>query len=391
MLNCQLWGKRQRWLMAALALALLLLGWQVWRLNQTLSVTIPPDDFAQYWAAGRLGLVGGNFYDTGEMHLIQREAGNKGPNPMMMYGPPYVWPIILPWTLFDYTLSRFLWLAAHVALLLVSVDWLWRFYGGHPRWRWLSWLAAATFVPTLLVIRIGQITPFIFVGVVAFLLCVQRKQWFLAGAAALLIALKPQLFYLFWFVLLLWIIKSRRWQVAVGVGAAGAVALGAVMLFNPAILQQYVAFNISQPPARFAPPTFGMLLRLLFGLEHFWLQFAPAAVGVGWLLLYWRKKRGAWSWAAEMPLLLLVSFSTTAYGWTYDQILLLLPITQMAVWATRWPRRPLIWPHATIYGVIIVLIWYLSSWRIPDFWYFWLAPALLLLYLSMRRQIDEQA
>jgi hypothetical protein len=376
---------RQWALTAVFLVALAVLGWQIWFLNRAFAVTIAPDDFVQYWAAGRLGWAGENFYDPQRMLPLEREVGWSESRPLMMYAPPYSWPIIAPWSLMGYAPARLLWFAFHAALLLIGADWLWRFYGGRVTWRWLSWLLLATFLPAIIVARIGQITPLIFIGAVIFLVSAARGAYFTAGAAVLLIALKPQLFYLFWPALLFWIVQERQWRVVAGATAVGGLALGATMAFNPAILLQFLQFSLAEPPAHYAPPTLGMAFRFLFGLELFWLQFVPVLFGLVWFLFYWRRQRRAWDWTAAMPLLTAVSLATTAYGWTYDQILLLIPIMQTAVWFTADGRRPSVWLFTSLYGVVLLCAWALNAGRVHDFYYFWLPLVLTLLYLWARR------
>ena len=368
-----------------LFLALIVLVWQISTLNQRFAFATHPDDFRQFWVAARLGVAGENYYDPALMLAGQQALGLSGSKPLMLYMPPHIFPLLLPLAWFDYTPARLLWLTVHLLTLLICLDQLWRLYGGAPRQRWLIFLVGALFWPIIIVIRIGQVTPFILLGVVLFLMAVRREQWFWAGAAVPLIAIKPQLFYLFWPALLFWLWSERRWSPAAGAAVTGLAALGTALRFNPAIVGADLAFNAAQPPAHYASPTLGMLLRFLFGLEHFWLQFVPPLVGVAWFLAYWQRRRRDWSWTAALPLLLLVSMVTAAYGWSYDQILLLLPVTQMAVWFSRDWQRPWLWLHGGLYLLLMVAAFGLSSLRTHDFWFIWLPPALLLLYLSLWR------
>jgi hypothetical protein len=368
-----------------LFLALGALVWQLAAFNRLFDFAIPVDDFQQFWVAARLGVAGENFYDAELMAAGQKELAGTEPETLMMYLPPHVFPLLGPLAWFDYTPARLLWLTVHLLTLLICLDQLWRLYGGAPRRRWLIFLVGALFWPIIIVIRIGQVTPVILLGVVLFLMAVRRQQWFWAGAAIPLIAIKPQLFYLFWPALLFWLWSERRWSPAAGAAVTGLAALGVALLFNPAIVGAYLAFNAAQPPAHYASPTLGMLLRFLFGLEHFWLQFVPPLVGVAWFLAYWQRRRRDWSWPAALPLLLLVSMVTAAYGWSYDQILLLLPVTQMAIWFSRDWQRPWLWLHGGLYLLLMVAAFGLSSLRTHDLWFIWLPPALLLLYLSLWR------
>jgi hypothetical protein len=371
-------------LTAALLAAVFVLSLQVWILNRELAVTIAPDDFVQYWVAGRLGWAGESFYDTQRMLAMQQEVGWSEPRPLMMYAPPYMWPLIAPWSALAYAPARFIWFALNGALLWIGVDLLWRLYDGRSRQRWLGWLLLATFLPTMLVMRIGQITPLIFFGTVLFIVSAERGARFTAGASVLLIALKPQLFYLFWPALLFWIVQEKQWRVAASAAAVGGLSLGVTMALNPTILHQFLQFSAAEPPAQYAPPTLGMVLRFAFGLELFWLQFIPVLAGMLWFSFYWRRKGRNWRWKEETPLIILVSLATAPYGWTYDQILLLIPITQAAVLLLADGRRPFVWLFSGLYGAALAPPWVLNAGRTHDFYYFWFAPVLLLLYVWLK-------
>ena len=71
-----------------------------------------------------------------------------------------------------------------------------------------------------------------------------------------------------------------------------------------------------------------------FGWQKSWLQFLPSALGLAWFAFYWPRVRRAWRWEEQMPLLLLVSLLTTAYGWPFDLVILLPAVIQITRRAT---------------------------------------------------------
>src|SRR5438034_11692182 len=56
----------------------------------------PLDDFAEYWAAGRLNAAGRNPYDRAEMLDEQRRIGWQPSDPDMMYNPPSTLALAIP-------------------------------------------------------------------------------------------------------------------------------------------------------------------------------------------------------------------------------------------------------------------------------------------------------
>jgi hypothetical protein len=201
----------------------------------------------------------------------------------------------------------------------------------------------------------------------------------LAGLATLLLAIKPHLVLLFWMALLIDSVRRRRWLLLVAGAGAGTASILIALAANPDVLTQYWQTLTSDPPAQYRSPTLGMLLRLLFDEEAFRLQFIPPLAGLAWLGIYWRRHGRNWQWGKELPLVLLVSFLTAAYGaWPFDLVLLLVPV--MAVAARQRRPGPALGIYAFLNGIallqIIQGVEYLA--------FVWLTPALLLAYLACR-------
>ncbi len=361
-----------------------ILGWLTIRLADR--AVLPMYDFLEYWAAGRLLLTGNNPYSPEQLLALQQSIGWPWGGPLMMWNPPWTLFFVIPFSLLSFNISRVVWLWLNLALVLLCTDWAWRFYGGPSRHRWLARLVSFTFLPTLLVLYLGQVGPLILAGVVGFLHFERRRQWWLAGASAVLIAIKPQLIFLFWIALVLWVLDRRQWSVFLAGGVAGLMAIAVPLLFNSSVVGQYIQTTTSEPPFYWETPTFGTALRLLYGQEKHWLQFVPTVLGVLWFLFYWQRHRSMWVWAEQMPVLLLVSLVTTSHRWTHDQVVLLPALMQAAAWVLRSHRH---WTMA-LGGALYLALNGLALGPITppgDFWRIWMAPVLLLGYLGLRRQI----
>ena len=90
-----------------------------------------------------------------------------------------------------------------------------------------------SFLPTLIVLKMGQIAPVILLGAVAFLACERRRWDWLAGAAATLVVIKPHLTYLFAPALLLWAVERRRWSVLTSAVVTGLVCIALPLALDP--------------------------------------------------------------------------------------------------------------------------------------------------------------
>jgi hypothetical protein len=291
----------------------------------------------------------------------------------------------MPFGLLPFGVSRLVWLVLHLGLFVTCADLLWRYYGGPAKDRWWAWVLALAFVPTLIVLRMGQIGPLLLLGIVAFLYLERRGLDWWAGAALLLPAIKPQLVYLFGLAVLIWAVDRRRWRILLGGSLALLAAVGTAMLANPQVLSEY-RYALANPPSGNVTPTFGALLRLAFGEDQTWLQFVPTVIGLIWFPFYWLSHRKTWAWEAQAPMLLLVSFLTTSYGaWVFDLVILLVPMLQAAVWAFSSRERRLVLAALGCYLAIngVALAMNLGEASYPAF--IWMAPAIFLSYVALGR------
>lgn len=385
-------------LWAALAGSLVLL----WQMNQSVLSNpkyIPVDDFAHYWAAGRLNSTGENPYQPQSIQTLRDDiTGGKTRYDTIpiMWTPPWSLLLVMPFGVLDYPLSRLLWLMAMISVLLFSTNLIWRVYQGSKQQLALAWLLAFTFGPTISVLEKGQITPVIVLAAAGFMAFHQSTP-LAAGAFLALMAVKPQITYLLWPALLLWVLGERQWRVAVGSAGGLLAALGVAVIFNSNVIGDYVYALQTNPPADWATPTIGGYLRLIFGTNHFWLQFVPPVVGFGWFIYYWWKHRQNWNWLETMPWLLLVSVLTASYAWTYDHVVLIPAVLAGGVVLLRHPNPGKKW----VFGVSLLSLNLLDLFlhrSLDEFWFGWLAPAWLIWYLLatedkplLRQRPDNQA
>jgi hypothetical protein len=335
----------------------------------------PPDDFVEYWAAAKLTLNGQNPYDPELLLPLQQAAGRDTNEAVMMWNPPWAFAVVLPLGLLDARLAQLLWLAVNLAAIGYCGDRLWYLAGGSKEKRWIGWAAALVFLPTLFALQSGQISPLVLLGAVLFLECERRRWPVLAGAATVLLAVKPHLAYLVWAAIACDAVARRRFGVILGGVVAGVACTLLPLAFNPHLLSQYADALGNRPPEQWVSPTLGGALRKAFGPELFRLQFISVAVGLAWFAWHWRRHSRRWDWAEQVPLLLLVSFVTAPYGaWPFDMVLLLPAAVQLL---TRSPVRPLV-----LAGLVAVNLGCLALnvAHVTSFWFIWVGPAVLALY-----------
>ena len=367
---------------AGIALAAILLAGKIQYLLDNPAIW-PPDDFVEYWAAARLALDGENPYDPNLLLPLQQAAGRDTDEAVMMWNPPWSFAVVLPLGLIPAREAQILWLFVSLAAVCFCGDRLWLLLGGDRGRRWAGWAIALAFLPTLFALQSGQISILPLLGAVLFLEFERRGWPFLAGAATLLLAIKPHLAYLVWTAILFDSIARRRVAMIAGGITAGLVATLVSLAVHPYLLHQYADAMANRPPSQWLSPTIGSLLRLAFGEELFRLQFVPVALGIAWFAWHWRIAGTNWTWTQQLPLLLLVSFVTAPYGaWPFDLVLLLPAVIGTVIALTASPemsaRARIVLP-----GLIAVNLACLAMNIVQtgSFWFIWVAPALLALYV----------
>lgn len=346
------------------------------------------NDFIEYWTAAKLLLGGGNPYSTAELLQMQQAIGSTQPVPLIMWNPPWTLAFTWPIGLLDYGNAQFAWFLLHALIIFVGAQVLWQIYGGGDQASRYAWLSVLTFAPTYFVLLLGQIGPMILLGLVAFLFFAKKKAWSYAGASIALVSIKPQLLYLLWLALFLWMLSQRQWRLGLGLLTAGLVVIITPLFWNPMIYSQYIDLVRSSDvlrPSDWATPSLGATLGELLAIRAIWIRWLPTVAGALWFLCYWFHHGTTWDWVFELPFLLLVSVVTASFAWTFDHVVLVPAVIQCAVWVSMHENQRQRWliiaMHMLLSGVLLVS----KIFVLNDFWYFWLAPTFLFFYLYVRQ------
>ena len=344
-------------------------------------------DFVEYWSASRLLLNGGNPYAPDQLLQLQRSVGWGSGTALIMWNPPWTLPFTLPFGLLNFNLSQFAWLFSQLLLILICTQALANLYGGASTNCRIEWCVALSFVPTVFVLIIGQISPMVLAGITGFLVLEKKRKSLAAGAMLAVVAIKPHLLYLFWLALLFWICRYRRWQVLLG--AAGAFLIVALLpvYFDRHIYGQYLDLYHLEgilKPFDWPAPTLRNIFPLLLDRSDRWLESLPTLAGLAWLGYYWHRHKAQWQWPEALPSVLLVSVTTSFFAWTYDQVVFLPALIEVTAWIRRtklpWYRSWAALGYVAINGLHIAM----RFWFAEEFVYLWLAPALTLCYVVYR-------
>jgi hypothetical protein len=343
---------------------------------------LPVNDFIGYWSAARIFTGGGNPYSPDELLSMQIKGGLTFEYYHIVYNPPWLLPILIPFSFFNRPNAQVIWFFGQIAVLLLCSNLIWLLYGGKIHQRWVAWLATFTFGAVIAaVVFQGQISPLILLGLVGFLTYIDKpgKEW-LSGVYAVLLTIKPQVVFLFFIAFLFWVIFNKKWSILISFLSVLAILSAIAILIDHQIFYQYFQCILKDAPSGWATPTIGTYLRLLFNPTEFLLSFVTPALGTMWLVYYWIGKKNSWEWKSEIPMILFISVITSSYIWTYDMLVLLLPIIMALIWQLYENKKWISILLSIIY-ILINLIYLRLHLFLEDSKFIWFAPVLFAWYL----------
>jgi hypothetical protein len=352
---------------------------------QRFAESVPFDDFLAYWSAARLQLTGQNPYSLEQLQSLQIAVGFKADVPLMMWYPPWAFPLFLPFGCLSFVTGRAFWLLAHLFLLVFCTSKLWRLYGGSQKNVLFAWALALTFAPSTFVLRNGQMALVLLAGMVGFLYFEKAGNDWAAGLSLYLLAVKPHLAFLFWIALGLWILERKRWTILKATILSIVVATVLPLFFNPDLIAQSLRVKANLPPFDWVTPTLGTFLRIVFGPEKVFLQWLPTfAMSIG-LVFYWRAKKKDWSWSEQLPLLVAMGLVTSVYSWASDLVLLLPLLLRISLeLSLNLGMKPILYLIA--YLILNCVAFAMNVYGVNGAYYAWVSPAFLFGYFEIQKQ-----
>lgn len=342
-------------------------------------------DFISYWAAGHLLAHGQNPYDMQAVRSLEIAAGRDVGEPvLMMRNPPVAFLMALPFGWMAPKTGVILWMFFLIGALALASRLIWQI-NGRPN-SLLNYLGFG-FAPVLACLMARQTGILLLLGIALFLFLFKQRPY-LAGAALLLCALKPNFFVPFGIALLLWCVtheKGYRILAGFGVALTGSCALAYAL--DPHAWSQYAGMMRMGGALNEVVPRLGAELRLLIDPRAVWIQFAPEMMACAWTVWYFWTRRRSWDWMDHGLVLLLVGAMCTPYGFVYDEAMLL-PAILAGAFRCRELRRPL-WPLAVL--VVAELLELEMGAAIISRSYLWTTPAGLFWYLYATGRLPRQA
>lgn len=351
-------------------------------------------DFRGYWGASYLLARSENFADPDLLlEIQQQETGHARDYPVMAWNPPWLLVLLAPLTIIPFTVATRVWLLFNIgAIFAASMVCLRVFAAGKPskRWVFIAPLIAFAFQPTLITLLMGQVNTLVLLGLVLFLFFRQTDKPFLAGMALSLTTIKPHLVYLTLPICLLECYLNDRKRVLAGFLTALALFTAVVFALRPTFLNDYVGVVLRQNRLlQWQVPTVSSAIAVFTG----WEAARYLALGILPLTLFlWYRKYQHLDIRTVVSIGTILSLATAPFGWSYDQILLIIPIMQLflIVFTTSTKVEQLVVALAII--TINAYSFYLRIHSSNEVVFFWIVPAVGLVYwLAMRQVFSRNA
>ena len=318
------------WPVVILPLVAVLCVLLAFRVVDSLNYHHNDNDFFTFWLAGHIVASGGNPYATEQWvsSYLQFEM-DVIPNNTFLYPLPLA-VLLAPLGLLPLHTAYVLWLTLLQWMILAALGLLLGFRNGlHLKYLIPLLAGLILFRPTTLTLVQGQMSGLILLILVLAALLMEKDRWGWSGALLSLLALKPNLGLPIGFLLLIWLLSRKKFAPLLGLLAGSLILLILSLLQNPHWLADYWDIGSTKLAETFGgSPTVWGLAALLFGTHSPYVVFAGSAAtcilvgGIIWLLVRPRGLPPLDAFALAISGTLLV----TPYTWTYDQLLLLIPI-----------------------------------------------------------------
>ncbi|CAG0948084.1 hypothetical protein ANRL1_04913 [Anaerolineae bacterium] len=288
-------------------------------------------DFPAYWSASYLLAHGENFGDPGRLFQAEKTLTTWPEDyPMLTWNPPWLLTMLIPYTWVSFDRATWWWLLTNITLIFISAVVLWQMSAANERTRRLALFAplvAFAYSPTLATLIAGQVNVIVLAGLTGFLFFSTKRQHGRAGIALALTLVKIHLVYITIPLLLLRALREHRWRMLAGFFGTLAVLSSVVFVLRPTFLFEYNATVSGGGLLDYMTPTAGGILALLFGWNGFKLMglvILPLGLWIGW-------RASSVQVSMLVDATLLASVITAPFCWSYDFVILLVPLIPIIV------------------------------------------------------------
>ena len=326
------------------------------------------NDFFTFWLAGHLVSQAGSPYDTAQWvaGYHQFDIGYI-PNQAFLYPLPLAL-LLAPLGILPFQTAYVVWVTLIQLMIILSLAILLSLEK-YPRAKLLFiplLTGIALFRPTILTLTQGQVSGLFLFELAWIALLWQKGKWFWGGCLLGFLALKPNLGILIIGLAVIWLFLQHHWTAIFGILASGIFILVAGLVANPAWVSQYWQIGSTKLAGTFGgSPTVWGLGALISHNQTAGTLIIGGLAGVVVLLgFFWTviRSRASMRPLSVLALAITVTLLIAPYTWTYDQLLLILPITAVTLVLDRvGVRFPLIAGLFLGLDVLVLVLLYFDA------------------------------
>jgi hypothetical protein len=321
------------------------------------SIDYQNSDFFSFWLAGRLVIQGGNPYSPD-----QWVPGHQIYGATWISDQTYLYPLPLsllfaPLGMLPLFQGYIVWVALSIIMILAS---LFLLMVNKPNFSHIAvpLLVGLTFFrPTILTLFQGQISAMLLLCLAGILYLWGKGHWQWGSSFLPLLLLKPNLGGPLLLLLSTWQLFRRRYRSILAISFGGMILVGIGFLQNPHWLSAYWGIGSLKVAQNFggSPTVWGLgylvcrshspCMPIFGGIASFLLIFT-----FGWLIL----RKHDITPLHLVSLAICVTLLITPYTWTYDQLLLVIPVTALMLSLNLAGKRFLL--TASLFLAIDILV-----------------------------------
>jgi hypothetical protein len=324
--------KIPQWLLWSFLILLLFIG-LIFLQNVMSKTYVGEGDFIGYWSATYLFHNGQNPYDPNLVGFTQHVQMQTGLDyTVMAWNPPFLFVFLLPLAFLPFTIAKLVMLLINLIIVLGAGLMLSRLYlpAGNMRLTLTYVILAIGMPPVISGLYMGQVTFFVFLGLVSSMMLIKKGQWFWSGAVLVFTSIKPHMAILAVIYLLILMAQHRQYKGWLGLIIASIVCVIILFIFRASWINDLLG-ETAIAPVNWATPTIGGLLSYLH-ISEYGRYLIVLLLPLPFLL---SRYRATISMEFSVALLTLITVPVTFFGWSYDQTILLIPIAHIFNMASR--------------------------------------------------------
>jgi hypothetical protein len=301
-------------------------------LRITSQIDYPNTDFFSYWLGARMIVEGQNPYDEPLWIESHHTFGAT-----WISDRAYLYPLPLailtsPIGFFPLKQAFTIWCFLSLVMFLLSLITLFKLWKRSDPKPYLFPVIAGFifFRPAILTLAGGQLGALLLLILCLSLLCFEKDKWFAGGLLIALLALKPNTGILLILLIVLWLLRIRKAQALAGIVISGILLFLMGWFYNQQWVINYLFIGNRKVNETFgySPTVWGMASGFCYFQLNcvIWLGglFSILMIGVCLFLLY--QKHYPLPPSLAFSLIIITVLLITPYLWTYDHILLVLPL-----------------------------------------------------------------